>query len=327
MAAAGLALTYAEIRRHIGREVGSGRSSSDWGGSSAENTDINDAVKLGLLQAYYPPAFPGEVQHKWSFLRATLAELQLQAAYSTGTVSITTGTVTLTSGTWPSWAADGEIYVNEAWYTVSSRTNGTTIVLNDSSVTVASGSSYTLLKRLYDMPDDFGGFVGKFTPRRDMVGRRELVHVNEGIIRQYDDAQCAVGSPEMFALVSAAPTSAQESKWQAIFHPAPNEAYTLWYQYEVNPPLLEGSSYNYAHGYPWFHQVVLASCLDKATQIFRRSDEKHPAFLEALRGAIQRDLSLTAGQTLGFGATEGSADNEMLRRSFLRRNATITANL
>lgn len=331
MAAAGLSLTYTELRRAIGRAVGSGRSSSDWGAATAENTDVNDALKQGLLQAYHPPSTDGEAPHMWSFLRPAVTELEVHAPYTTGTVAIAAdgggSIVTLTDGTWPSWAAAGEVYVSGGWYTVASRTNDSTIVLDDTSVTVSSGASYSLVHRAYDMPDDFGGFVNRFTMRRDQTWREDIRQVHEGRIRQYDDDSWSTGPPTEFALVSVAPTSSQESKWQAVFSPTPDQTYTLWYRYEVNPPLLEGSSYNYAHGYPWFHEVVLASCIDRAYRVFLNSEEKFPQFMTSLRAAVQRDRTMTYGRSLGQGARSDDIDNFRDRLTAHRSNATVTVSV
>lgn len=331
MAAAGLSLTYAELRRSIGNAVGSGHSSTDWGASSRDNTNVNDSLKQGLLQAYHPPGVDGQPPHQWSFLRPTLAELELHASYSTGTVAVAADAggsiVTLTDGTWPSWAASGEVYVDSAWYTVKSRSSDSVILLDDVSVTVASGASYSLVHRAYDLPDDFGGMAGMFTMRRDQTERTEIRQVHEGRIRQYDDSSGSTGPPIEFALVSVVPTSSQESKWQAVFSPTPDQTYTLWYRYEVAPPMLDGSTYNYAHGYPWFHQVVLASCIDRAYRVFLNSSEKYAEFMEALRGAVYRDRTMTYGQTLGRGARSDDFNNYRDRLDWHRRNSTVTVNV
>lgn len=71
----------------------------------------------------------------------------LGEVYGTGTVAATASTnVTLTSGAWPTWVASGHILqVGTSYYTVSSRTSDTVIVLS-ASTTITSGSAYCVFQ-------------------------------------------------------------------------------------------------------------------------------------------------------------------------------------
>lgn len=329
MAASTLALTYTELRRWVGREIGKTRTPADL--DSIATTDVADAIKAGLRAAYWPVAVPGHpvlgTPHVWSFLAPTLAQLTLHEDYSTGTVAITTGTVTLTGGTWPSWAAAGELWVNDAWYTVASRTNNSVIVLDDSTVTGLSGETYRLNHREYDLPDDFGSLDAPFTYRQDQSRWRTLTKVNEAMIRAREDYPRVAGPPEYFAIVSAAPTSAQESKCRATFSPQPDGDYELWYRYNVVPPMLDGSSYVYAHGGAQFNETLLLSCLDKALQMLYGDDSKHASFLEALAGAVAHDRRATRPKTHGFGAFSDGYDRDPWRRDNRGQFTFDTSNL
>lgn len=64
--------------------------------------------------------------------------------YSTGTVTIVLGEVTLAGGTFPTYAAEGELTVGGATYTVDSYTDATHITLVNLLATAAGGSSYSL---------------------------------------------------------------------------------------------------------------------------------------------------------------------------------------
>ncbi len=287
MTANAIGQTYTELRRWIGREIGKSRTSADWDATTL--TDIADILKAGLRQFYWPPILPGEnVAHLWSWLFPTLAQLELHAAYDTGTVSITTGTVTLAAGTWPSWAAAGELWVDDAWYSVASRSSDSVIVLDNSAVTGLSGETYQLIHREYDLPDDFGNMVEPFTYRQDQSRSRPLTRVNEAMVRSLEDYPRRADAPEYFAIVSEAPVTTEESRYRAIFSPSPDATIQLWYRYSVIPPMLDGTTYVYAHGGADCVDALRLSCLDQALQTIYGSDEKHGAFMETLRAAVLR---------------------------------------
>lgn len=310
MAANALALTYTELRRWIGRQIGKDRDPSAW--SSVTGTDAADILRSGLRQFYWPPVLAGEsTPHVWSFLQPTLAQLELHGAYATGTVAVTTGTVTLTGGTWPSWAAQGDLWVGGGYYPVSSRTNDSTIVLADSSVTGLTGETYSLKHREYDLPDDFGGLLENFTYRSDQSRGRPLTRVNEAMIRSIETYPDLTGPPEYFAITSVAPVttaSHQESKSRAVFQPTPDGTYTLWYRYSVVPPMLDGTTYIYAHGGAECSETLKLSCLDAALSTLFRDDSAHGRFMESLASSVQRDRRVNRPQTFGRGAFSDGYD-------------------
>ena len=320
MAASTIAYTLTELRRWVGREIGKNRTYASVDTIGQE--DINDAIKAGLHQYYWPPN-----GHAWSFLEPTQAQLTIDGAYETGTVAVTTGTVTLTSGTWPSWAAQGDLWVNDQYYPVSSRTSNSVIVLVDTSLTGLSGESYSLKHREYDLPDDFGGMLDSFSYRQDQTVWRPLTKVNEALIRSMESYPEQAAPPEYFCITSVAPvqtTGHQESKARAIFAPLPvaDASYKVWYRYSVVPPSLDGSTNIYAHGGAQFYETLLLSCLDKVLQMLYSSTEKHAAFLESLASATLRDLRHSRPQTHGFGAFSDGYDYD--RTSRRRHNGVTT---
>lgn len=303
MSANSIGLTYTELRRWIGREIGQDRNPASW--DSTTTTDGGDILKAGLRQFYWPPVLPGETtSHLWSWLQPTLAQLEVHGAYTTGTVSVTTGTVTLSGGTWPSWAAQGDLWVDGGYYPVSARLGGTTLSLIDSSVTGLSGETYSLKHREYDLPDDFGGMVEPFTYRVDQSQWRKLSRVNEAMIRTMESYPESSGPPEYFAITSVAPvttTGHQESKQRAVFAPISDGTYTLWYRYNVVPPMLDGTTYIYAHGGAEYTETLKLSCLDVALSTLYRDDSAHARFMESLASSIQRDRRMNRPQSHGFG--------------------------
>lgn len=328
MAANTIGLTYAELRRWIGREIGQSRNTGAW--DSVESQDAGDILRAGLRQFYWPPVLPGEsTSHLWSFLEPTLAQLELHGSYATGTVSITSGTVTLSGGTWPSWAAQGDLWVNGGYYPVNLRSSNSVITLHDTTVTGLSGKTYSLKHREYDLPDDFGGMAEPFTYRNDQSRGRTLTRVNEVQIRAMDSYPEIAGVPEYFSITSVAPTSSQESKQRAVFAPLSAGTFTLWYRYSVVPPMLDGSTYVYAHGGAEIAETLLLSCLDKALQTLYADSSKHAAFMESLAASVQRDRRVNRPQTFGRGAFSDGYDltDRDWRRRSMREFTYDTSNL
>lgn len=332
MAAADLALTYTELRRWVARQVGADPTPGNW--SSAETNNFGDMLKSGYRRFYFHALPPGEMTpHVWSFLKTpALTNLEVYAPYSTGTVEVAADAggseVTLTSGTWPSWAADGELYVDGGWYTVKSRTDDDTILLDDTSVTVSSGTSYTLVQREYSLPDDFGGMVEPFSFRRDQTQwsdwgtvDKRLQQVNEALIRSVDDANQTEGPPEYFAIVSVAPTSTQETKQAVLFSPTPDQTYQLWYRYMVVPPALDGTTNVYCYGAAQYSETLLLSCLDAVLQGLYDDDSKHQAYLESMTASVRLDRLLNGPTTLGKMNRHHSHGTD--RRDYIRRLGSL----
>ena len=81
--------------------------------------------------------------------------------YDTGTVAYTVSTraLTLTDGTWPTWAAYGTVTIDDVQFRVDRRVSDTVLTLNSSqspTENVASGTSYSIARDEYPLPDDFG---------------------------------------------------------------------------------------------------------------------------------------------------------------------------
>src|ERR1044071_7111632 len=64
----------------------------------------------------------------WTYY-TKIGRLTTTGSYTTGTVTYnsTTRVLTLTNGTWPSWAAQGDVILNNVTYPVVTRTSGTEV--------------------------------------------------------------------------------------------------------------------------------------------------------------------------------------------------------
>jgi len=99
----------------------------------------------------------------WSFLHKQ-GRVQLSALYNTGTVGYnnTTRVLTLTSGSWPTWAQDATVRVDDLPCRVQTRTNTTSLTLDsvmNPGQAVASGTSYQIYPTCYTLPHDFLSMV------------------------------------------------------------------------------------------------------------------------------------------------------------------------
>lgn len=100
----------------------------------------------------------------WSFLQKD-ARVQLVAPYSTGTITYTSSTRALelsAAGTWPTWARDGSVRIADVVSDIES-ISGQTATLDVSrspNADHAAGTSYSLFRRWYPLPNDFRSMGG-----------------------------------------------------------------------------------------------------------------------------------------------------------------------
>ncbi len=308
MAVHSLDPTRTELLRVIASIANFNRDPDVW--STDQKTDGFDVLKEALLQVYFPqPVGNDNVPWEWSFLKIKHF-LQLYGAYATGTItSVANGAgsiVTLADGTWPTWAADGEIWISNVRYTVASRTSGSVIRLDDTAVTAAAGTSYSLRKTEYAMPDDYGSMFSEgFTYRRGQTNKGSITLLREPAMRRLDQ-QDRNGPAIHAAIMPATPNDDVEStRWYATFWPTPDADAVVDYVYQAAPPTISslGTVTNiFAYGGPAHALTIRASVEDRAYQKFHRSMEKHDAFLEQLYRSVRLDQRRNGSFTLGRGA-------------------------
>lgn len=308
MAVHSLDPTRTELLRVIAHIANFHRDPDSW--STDQKTDGFDVLKEALLQVYFPQAVGNDnVPWEWTFLKIS-APLQLYGAYATGTVTIAANgsgsIVTLADGTWPSWAADGEIWIGGARYTVLSRTSGSVIRLDDVAVTAAAGTPYSLRKSQYALPDDFGSMFSEgFTYRRGNDNQGSITLLREPAMRRLDQRDFN-GPARHAAIMPMSPNDDVEStRWYATFWPSPESDAVVDYVYQASPPTISslGTVTNiFAYGGPAHALTIRASVEDRAYQKFHRSMEKHDAFLEQLYRSVRLDQRRNGAFSLGKGA-------------------------
>jgi hypothetical protein len=301
------------------RAAGWRKASGSW--SATQAADFSAALKSGQRWAYYPPVLRSdsgrgmEAPHIWSFMTSQVTTLSLYAPYSTGTVTIVAGVVTLASGTFPSWAADGDVWVNAIRYSVNTRDSNTQVTLNDTSVAASAGTSYTLIQHYYTLPTDFGSLLNDgFTyPRESTLGPLRLKRIPDKELRELDRDFGASLYPCEYSLSYVAPTTSNDARQQVQFFPLTSENRTVEYRYEIVPVTLDGSTYVYHHGGPWFGELLIKAVVAELIKKVKGADTSayqaaNNDRLECLASCVGYDRRTSAVETLG----RPPADDDLL---------------
>lgn len=174
---------------------------------------------------------------QWLFMEPNTT-IDTVEVYSTGTITVSSGVVTLAGGTFPAWAASGELSVGGTAYPVNTRDSGTQVTLDDVTVAVSSGATYSIGQSTYDLPDDFGGILGQMTYR---AGDSELYPpiriLSEYQIRAQKQQYDAYSYRPIYAGIRVkAFVATTGTRWEIVFGPAvPDAVYNLEYTYRALP--------------------------------------------------------------------------------------------
>lgn len=291
--------TYQYILREVAMELRWGDNDALW--NHEQQGELDNIVQRGIRRFYSPPVFPGEAtQHAWSFLRP-VSELDTTASYNTGTVTIASGVVTLSDGTWPSAAADGDLSVGGSLYSVDTRDSGTQITLDDTTVTVATASEYTLGFYRYDLPSDFVDMIGPLTyAPSTATWAGEVPIVSEHQIRRLRQSIDYFGYPRIAAIRPRALDPTTGSRFEILFWPIPEDAFTFEYRYEMFPGLLTTTN-QYPYGGLTHANTWVEACLAEAemSKFGNQSKIHEKRFMECLRSSIEHDRQVNCPEHLG----------------------------
>jgi hypothetical protein len=150
--------------------------------------------------------------HHWSYYRP-VHRIELDAAYSTGTVTYVDSTKVLTTtGTWPSWAAKGRVKINNEVHIVKSRTSDTDIVLDDTicpNADISTATTYVIYRSKYPLPDD-------------------LRHIESVLVEDGAWATSQVDMSAIFERERWAANAGQPWAWAICPDPDTDDTYCLW---------------------------------------------------------------------------------------------------
>lgn len=319
-----MSLGWSDLKSEVGFFLKYGRDT--W--TATQETEIEAIVHSGVRRAYYPPAM-GEGKertagYEWSWLRPS-ATLSLVAKYNTGTITVVAGVVTLTvAGTFPSWAAAGDLTVDGIQYSVNTRDGDNQVTLDDTSVTAAALSTYSLARSTYDLPDDYGRISGDFSyaPQEYLSGVRQVA-VSEILAMRSASAQ--VGDPQFFATrFKSATPAAVGSRQEVLFFPEPDVAQTLYYEYEAYSGKLT-DALPYPLGGMQMAEVYVESCLALAESRIEDAHGVHVAEFSALMlDAIARDKKKGAKIFGQMGHKSDNGETPEFRRGMVGGTYPIT---
>lgn len=283
-----MSLKYSTLRDKIGWALGYTATSANW--STEQTRHIQDCLDGGLRQVYHPPIMPGERRvHRWSFLEPTTTFATV-APHETGTVTIVAGVVTFSSATVPSWAAEGDLVVDDVAYAVSTRDSSSQVTLEDTTVAASAGTSYALHRMAYTMPDDFGGIIGPFTYKPESQRWVDILIVPEGDLRSMRSRTgvARTGVPQ-YATIRPRATDGTGQRNEVLFWPVPDSIYRLEYKYHALQNTL--SSDQYPLGGEALAQTILCSCLAYADRHYNdgRNPDVQAEFMQRLQASIDHD--------------------------------------
>lgn len=183
--------------------------------------------------------------HSWSYYMQR-GRIVTSDDYTTGTLAYdhTGGAyermVTLTTGTWPSWAALGQLVIDNVVYQVAERKSDSIITLtyaHNPGEDVAAGETYTLYRDSYPMPSDFQA-AGDFLNAANSLWLH-YVEPNEWMKRQR--VYHGVASPCMYTFTS---DENYMGSMAVRFFPPPDDDYPMDFLYKRRPRQLYYDEYS-----------------------------------------------------------------------------------
>jgi hypothetical protein len=307
MAESGLTLKLSALRNFVSEHQ---YGNPDYTGlTSTEQDRVTRVVASGLRQFYHPPRISTNgktpVSHDWSFvwIPETITHV---APHSTGTVTIVDGVCTFTSATLPAGAADYRLTVNGVGYEVSTRDGDDQLTLVDTTVDADAGTSYTLSKDDYDLPDDFGHFASNsITYAPSATVKRRVKLVGEGYIRELRSKPYlgTAAEPYLIALRAKENVEATGTRSEVLFWPNVQSEALVSYTYHVRVPLPTDAD-DYVPGASDHSETILASCLAAGERLLdgNAGGPQWQHFQRMLEASVDFDRQNNRPAHLGYNA-------------------------
>ena len=281
---------YSLLRERVGKYLVGKRA--NW--TEEEERNIGDCLHDGLSRVY--------AAHDWSFLHP-IADVTTTAPYATGTITVASGVVTLVGGTFPSWAADGVLQVNNRYYSVASRGGDTQVTLDTTSVTVATASNYQLARPEVPLDEAFDSVTNDsdltYYPSPD-CWYPPVKWRHDATIRQLEGNNPEFDRPVFYSVRTVRFDPTVGSRKVLALYPIPDQAYTLRVPMHLRPVLLDEVNL-YAIGGEVLSQVILEACLASAEHNFEEREHVHEKrFMELIGLAIRDDQERSSPTSLGL---------------------------
>lgn len=279
---------YEWLQQELGMIANLGPNPKAW--TQDEIRMINSLIQRGVRKFYMAPDLEVHA-HRWRFLYSETT-LTTNAPYSTGTLTVVSGVATLAAGTFPSWAASGLLVVNGIEYQVSTRDSGSQVTLDDTSVTAAAGTAYSLYQRDYDLPANFQSIQGRMTYHAGSAEWYPIKIMANVQLREWRSTVTTSGYPRQAAVFTKLPVATSGTLHQISFLPNPDASYVLTYEYKQMPvDIITG---DFPYGGEQHADTILAAC--KACY----NKEYASEFAVLLKASISLDSTDLSAETLGM---------------------------
>jgi hypothetical protein len=262
--------------------------------SADQTSDIEECIQDGLRDVYSA--------HDWSFFKP-LKDITTTAPYTTGTVGVVDGVVTLATGTFPNWADYGILKVSNSYYSVDTRDGDSQITLDDTTVDVDSGTTYSLGRPEIAMPTAFEAVAGDsaltyYPDQNELYPAVEQRHDQSIRRRQMNDPY--FDRPVYYSVRTVEFDPTTGSRKRLAFYPTPDAAYVLRVPMILRPTMIDSTNL-YPVGAETLAQVITEACLAAAERNYDEQAKGHTQrFLEQLLPrAIQTDQERSSPTSLG----------------------------
>jgi len=165
-----------------------------------------------------------------------------------------------------------------------------------------------------DLPDGFGWLVETFYYAAD-IGYSPLVVTSPGEIRRRIAASSSSGVMTHCAINPKSTTGSSGQRWEVLFYPPPDDAYTLTYRYRMNRDALS-TSYPYPAGGTCYRNAILYACLAAGDSLIKnqvgQNEEMYQVFLSQCRRMNARQSPIN----LGYNGDPGFEDDVLPRTNY-----------
>lgn len=153
----------------------------------------------------------------------------------------------------------------------------------------------------YDLPDDFAMLAEPTLTfqQGSSVLYPPLPVVGEYQIRQRLQRTDASARPDMCAIRVKQPDASEGTRYEILFWPIPDQAYTLDFRYSINPYLLDDHTTLPLGGQPHM-QTVIEAVLSAAEDRMGRPGPHTDMFLQRLAWSVAHDQKASAPHRLGM---------------------------
>ena len=293
---ADLSIAYNDIQQKVSLMLGWNRAHTDavktW--SVNQESDFGLVLSSGLRKFYQ--------SYDWSFMKPRYT-LTTSAAYTTGTVTISSGTVLGDGTDFPDESTDYWLNVGGVRYEVIARTGDTGLTLTDTSINIATASTYSLTRYKYTLPANFGGFIGPLTYAPNQSDYyRPVEMVDDYTIRSLYMTNVLDNATEIVkaAVVPQSFTATVGQRWELHTWPSSTSKMQLTGNYRVVPNDLDAANLYPLGGAQHGNTILYAVLSEAETRLWDNTTAAYQTrYQECLAMSVRYDKSQGAPETLG----------------------------